>query len=328
MSVENSDGDDTSHSSEQLSTAEGSDSQEGLGPREFLGYRILRERENQDDSPTSRSCFWKLCCLADRYLIEELDRDIGFPRHWYKYGEVGEPHSLNRDIINAPRARFWEGQELYSDRDIPATEFDITEGQKRDIVEAATQTVEKHGKKSANELKRYQYEKQAPNEFIETYSRLRVYLGVREIENREQQQGVLPEFDEYANKDEDYVEALLDRLLTTYPRERYENIYRLYLRWDDTMRMLIENDAPISDQKAFLELFVERLSEITLRFEHNHAIPAGRIEDWEEERQGKIETLNEDVEEVRQEYLSQRSQSGELEAVADLFDDEIIENLL
>lgn len=328
MSAESGEDGEIEDTPDQSLKPDNSEAEAQLGPVEFLCYRVLRERERQDRAPTSRSRFWKLCCLADRYLVDELDRDIGFPRHWYKYGEVGESHSINREILNAPQARFWEGQELYSDRKIPATEFDITEGEKRGIVEAVYQTVERHGTKSAEQLKRYQYEKQAPNEFIEAYSRLRVYLGAAEVANQEQEQRALPEFDEYAESEQDYVEGLLDRMLSTYPRERYDDVYRLYLRWDDTMRLLVENEAPVHDQKVFLEGFVEKLSEITLRFEHNHAIPEQRLEDWREKRQDKIKSLHDSIQDVRSEYLSETSRSGELTAVADVFDDIIVENLI
>lgn len=300
---------------------------EKLGPPEYLGYRVLRERERQDEKPTSRSRFWKLCCITDRYLNKELGTDAGFPRHWYKYGEVGEPHSVNRGILNAPKARFWKGQEIHSDREIPETAFDITEAERNDIFEAARTTIQRHGKKSAEELKRHQYEKQSPNDFIEAYSRLRGHLEVLDLEESNQQQEVLQGFEEF--EESNYLEIVLDEMLMHYPKERedYDDVYRLYLRWDDTMRMLLEEEASAHDMKVFLEFFVEQLSEITLRFQHEQNIPDEKLAAWREERDDKIRKLNEGVEETREDCLSGHGYSGELASISEIFDQQVLERV-
>ncbi|GCF13231.1 hypothetical protein Harman_11660 [Haloarcula mannanilytica] len=298
-----------------------------LGEKEYLGYWVLRIREETGGQPISRSVFWKLCCLTDRHLIREYSLDISFPRHWYKYGEVGEAHSLTRDFFKAPKARFWQGQEYHS-KEIPETAFEVDNERKTVIRQAALETVREYQDKSAQGLKEIQYNEFAPNDFIESYSKLREHLEKLDSiteDNDNTRQVDLHDFIE--NEERDHIEKLLDKMVTTYPREKYPDVYRLYLRWDDTMRMLVEQNRSIHEQKVFLELFVEKLSEITLRFEHNHAIPEERLESWQEARDDKIEQLNEGIEETRKECLSRREQSGELESIAHIYDEVIMEKI-
>lgn len=316
-SVETSDGPMTE---EDWSTLE-------LGRKEYLGYWVLKLREMHGGQPISRSVFWKLCCLADRHLLKETGLDIEFPRHWYKYGEVGEAHSLTRDFFNAPKARFWQGQEYHS-KEIPETAFTVENDERELIRHAAAETIREYGNKDAQELREIQYSEFAPNEFIRSYSRLRKHLESLEqveIDSETSRQRRLDDFDDSEGRN--YVEQLLDRMITTFPREQYEDVYRLYLRWDDTMRMLVEQDRPIHEQKVFLEFFVEKLSEITLRFEHNHAIPEDRLSDWYDRRAEIIRELDEGIEETRNECLSRREQSGELESVAEIYDETVIEDI-
>lgn len=296
-----------------------------LGPPEYLGYRILREREEQDGKPTSRSAFLKLCCIADRYLQDELGEDIEFPRHWYKYGEVGEPHSMGREFFNAPKARFWQGQEFFSNDEISEAMFEVSFEEKRCIRKAAKETVTEHGDKSAEELKRYQYERQAPNEFIQIYSHLRTFLEVSDSKDSEGSQTAIYDFDD--SNQLSYIESLLDNMIISFPRADYHAIYQIYLQWDDTMRMLVEQDRSTHEMKVFLELFVEKLSESTLRFEHNHAIPEERLNSWEEDRNTVLQELNEGIERTRTECLETREQSGELESISEIYDKVILEDI-
>jgi len=87
------------------------DSPEQFGPPEFLGWHLLVSLKNRSGDQISRSKFLKLCCIADRYLLEELDHDIGFPRYWYMYGELANQHEFSGRFYNAPSAIGYEGQQ-------------------------------------------------------------------------------------------------------------------------------------------------------------------------------------------------------------------------
>jgi len=293
-----------------------------FGPREYLGYRIIRERENQDDLPTSRSKFWKLCCIADRNLVEQKGLDIGFPRHWYKYGEVGDVPSLDTDFINQPSARHWQGQEILSDREIPITEFEVSTAEREVIDRTAKETVSAHGKKSAEELKSYQYTNHVDDPFIDAYTQLRAQFEAVDLD----QQHLITKWQDEPG---DPVEHYLDQMLVSYPEEReyYSDVFGAYLDWDDTFRLMYEEDYPASQLKSFLEFFVEKLSESTLRLVYNHGIPESRLADWEEERDDVIEELENGVEETRAELLDGREVPEVLKTVSDSFSGVIVEEM-
>jgi hypothetical protein len=286
-----------------------------LGASEYLGYLMLRNLYEVDNRPVSRSQFWKLCCIAARYLIEQDDLDIGFPRYWYKYGELAGTHDISRDFFNAPSARFWAGQEFHPDREIPDHEFDVESPVRDAIQRAVRRTVDRFGKSSVDEIKAYQYRKQAPNEFIEAYSRIRAQF---EAVNLNQQQLLVEHTRDGTNA---YFEEMLDEMLETFPRRRYGEVLDLYLRWDDTMRLMLDADADFQEVHEFLDFFIEKLSEIVLRFEHNANIPASRLESWEEEKPVSKEELENHIEDVRRTYLLATEQTGELEEVEQEYDD-------
>jgi len=285
-----------------------------LGESEYLGYLMLEHLYEVDNRPVSRSKFWKLCCIADRSLVEDEGLDIGFPRYWYKYGELAAVHDISREFFNAPSARFWSGQEFHLDREIPPHEFDVNPPVRETIQQVVKRTVDRFGKSSVDEIKAHQYRKQAPNDFIESYSRMRAQF---EAVNLNQQELLVEHTD--AGTD-GYFEQMLDEMLDTFPRRRYGDVLELYLRWDDTMRLMLEADADFTELHDFLDFFIEKLSEIVLRFEHNSNISASRLDAWEETRPVSKEELAEEISAVRREYLLATEPSGELEKVKHEYD--------
>lgn len=286
-----------------------------LAEPEFLGYLMLEYLYEVDNRPVSRSKFWKLCCIADRYLVEQEDLDIGFPRYWYKYGELTAAHDISRGFFNAPSARFWAGQEFHPDRKIPEHEFNVSPPVREAIERAVRVTVDRFGKSSVDEIKAYQYRKQAPNEFIEAYSRIRAQF---EAVNLNQQELLVEHTEDGTDA---YFEQMLDEMMETFPRRRYGEALDLYLRWDDTMRLMLEADADFQELHDVLDFFIEKLSEIVLRFEHNSNIPESRLETWEEQKPVSREELEDKITDTRQEYLLATESTGELEAIEDEYDD-------
>lgn len=292
-----------------------------FGAPEYLGYKMLEYLYEVDNRPVSRSKFWKLCCMADRRLMEQDNLDIGFPRYWYKYGEISAAHDMSREFFNAPSARFWAGQEFHLDREIPEHEFDVSPQVRETIKKHAKNIADRFGKSSVEEIKAYQYSRQAPNSFIEEYSRLRAQFEAVNL-NR---QALFAEYTEGGT--EGFFMEKLDKMLDTFPRSRYSDVLDLYLRWDDTIRLMIEANADFQDLHDFLDFFIERLSEITLRFEHNSNIPRSRLNTWSDEKPSAEEEMEKRIEEVRQEYLLKTEQSGELERIADEYDELVSRNL-
>lgn len=275
-----------------------------LGASEYLVYRVLVERREQDNHETGRTKFFKLACLTDRRLLEQEGLDVGFPRHWYKYGEVVEEHSIDSSVIFAPSANYQAGQAYYPANQVSEADFPLDEGIKNPIFKTANAVVQEHGKKNRKQLEKLQYREYASEEFIERYSDLRWHLSA-ESQTREGGQQSLDVFSDGPTR----TEQLLDEMFLTYPEDEYEELYEHYLTWDDTMRMLVEEGAHPGRQLAFLEFFIEKLSQITLRFEYRRNVPEERLEAWREERPDQIEELDIKLESVRQRLIEQRPTS-------------------
>lgn len=297
-----------------------------LGAPEYLVYRVLVDRDNQNNRETSRTRIHKLCCLADLRLREAYDRDIGLPRHWDLYGRVTEEHSINRNVIFAPNANTFGGQAYYPADQVGESDFDhLDESLRQDIFSAVRDTVKEHGHKTAEELQKFQYRNYAPNDFIRAYADLRWHLQALSLEQHEQRQSAFYDFEAEETKTD--VEELLDEMLVNFPKEEYEIIYEPYLIWDDTMRLMGEQEARPREQLDFLEFFIQKISKIVLRFVHRENVPDHRIERWEEERQEHLEELRSHVEQVREQLLKDRPLSGVLESVSESYNETVLEHI-
>mgnify|MGYP000415015123 CR=1 FL=1 len=286
-----------------------------LGASEYLVYRVLMERREQDDQETGRTKFFKLSCLTDRRLIEREGIDIGFPRHWYKYGEVVEEHSVDSSVLFAPSANHQEGRAYYPANQVGEADFSLDEYVKDSIFRTANAVVQEHGQKNRKQLEKLQYREYAHEEFIGRYGDLRWHLSA-ESQARE---GGLQSLDAFSDGPSQ-TERLLDEMFLAYPEDEYEDLYEYYLTWDDTIRMLVDADAHPGRQLEFLEFFIEKLSQITLRFKYRQNIPDERLQAWREERPDQIEELDAKLESVRQGLIDQRPTSEIFYELADSYD--------
>lgn len=294
-----------------------SDENGELGPQEYLGYKLIVKIKERSKRQISRSKFLKLNCIADRFLRDELDTDIELPRYWYKYGEILDEQSINSEFYHAPAARGYEGQQYLPSRDYDEDEFNGSEETKERIDEAVEWTALRFAKRNADEIKNYQYQVQAPKEFIRAYSELRERLDISNLEN----QTVLGNFQPGEEGNKELVIDLLDEMLLTYPTEEYDSIYDLYLRWDDTARLLVRGDPDFEALNDFLDEFIETLSKSELRFEHSDNVPEERIERWQEERDDVLDEFEKSLEDRRRTLLEGEETSGELEKVAEEYNE-------
>lgn len=298
--------------------------EDGLGPPEYLVYRVLVERYDQDDQETGRTRTHKLSCLTDRHLAEEYDRHIQLPTHWYMYGRTIDEASISTNISFTPAANYFDGQAYYPADQVSDSDFEhLDEGLKDDIFNAASEVVDRYGKKTAEELEQIQYQEYAPNDFIRAYGELRSYIGEALLSDTDQHL-----FDDYVPDSERTVfEAILDEMLVNFPKEEYE-LYETYLVWDDTMRLLYDQGASPRELHNFFESLIEVLSEAILRFQHRSHIPEGRLRRWQESREETLENFRNSVEEKRSTVLARDANSGnELEGVADAYNETIIQEL-
>lgn len=308
----------------------GSDSEdfeERLGPPEYLVYRVLSERYHQDNKETLRTKFHKLCCLADRKLQEEYNRDIGFPKYWYKYGRLGVEHTIDEWVKFAPNSNQREGSRAYYPADrVSESDFDhISEEVKSEIYEAVNEVVAEYGEMTGTELEQIQYENYAPNSFVSAYGKLRWHISLLKQREDPMDQASLHEF-----IDEPTIttfEDILNEMLVEFPKEDYEDVYEVYLTWDDTIRILFEKNAPINQIDIFLEKFIETLSETTLRFEDNQNVPEEVLQKWHSEAEGELEELKHDIERQREILLEEEGESEIEDNISESYNESMLEEI-
>ncbi len=299
-----------------------------FGEPEFLGWLLLKLLKEQSDDQISRSKFLKLCCIADRRLLETHEYDVGLPRYWYMYGELANEHEFSERFYNAPLAIGWDGQQ-YIPKDLHVDAFDVSEDGLELIPQAVQWTVREFGRKNVEEIKQHQYEEYAENEFIRKYSELRWLLSTIDLGRQER----LQNYGSGGESNEEYLKRQLDEMMSAYPEdeERYDDMKRLYLRWDDTVRLMVDQSVEYSRIAEFLDDFIRTLSKVVLRFAYNQNISDERLADWEEDAAEEKSKFATQLKEARTEHLRSRSRSTELDRVSDAYSQTVedqIEQLL
>jgi len=299
-----------------------------FGEPEFLGWLLLKLLKEQSDDQISRSKFLKLCCIADRRLLGSQEYDVGLPRYWYMYGELANEHEFSERFYNAPLAIGWDGQQ-YIPKDLHVDAFDVSEDGLELIPQAVQWTVREFGRKNVEEIKQHQYEEYAENEFIRKYSELRWLLSTIDLGRQER----LQNYGSGGESNEEYLKRQLDEMMSAYPEdeERYDDMKRLYLRWDDTVRLMVDQSVEYSRIAEFLDDFIRTLSKVVLRFAYNQNISDERLADWEEDAAEEKSKFATQLKEARAEHLRGRSRSTELDRVSDAYSqtvEEQIEQLL
>lgn len=295
-----------------------------LGAAEYLVYRVVSERHSRDNQETSRTRIHKLCCLVDRRLNDVYDRNIGLPKYWYKYGRTIDESLINRSVLFTPRANHFPGQAYYPADQISESDFDhLPEDLKDDIYQAVIEIIDEHGDKSAEKLQEYQYNNFAPNEFIRAYADLRWHLAYLSTMNEDQDT-----FDRFLDrKQKSRIEEMLDEMLAEFDEEEYQEIYSLYLDWDDTLRLMNELGRSPREMLDFLEMFVEAIAKIAIRFNDNSNISEGKFSEWEEEKSEVKTDLRNKIQRKRKEAIKQRDYQGSLEAISESYNEAIFEEL-
>jgi len=295
-----------------------------FGEPEFLGWLLLKQLKDQSDDQISRSKFLKLCCIADRRLADTHEYDVELPRYWYMYGELANEHEFSDRFYNAPLAIGWEGQQ-YIPKELPVDAFDVSEEGLELIPQAVRWTVNEFGRKNVEEIKRHQYEEHAENEFIRTYSELRWLLNTIDLGRQER----LPNYGSGGESNEEYLKRQLDEMMAAYPddEERYDAMKRLYFRWDDTVRLMVDQAVEYSRIAEFLDDFIRTLSKVVLRFAYNQNISDQRLADWEEDAAEEKSEFATHLKEVRSKHLRNRSRSTELDRVSDAYSQTIEEQI-
>jgi len=282
---------------------------------EYLGHQLLI-RLQEEKGHISRSFFFKAWCLADRYIESELDFETGLPRYWYMYGEIPDETTVSDEFYYS-NTTSW-GRKYQPIYNIDLSRFDISKEEKDILDQGVRWAISRFGKRNTDFVKSLQYTEHAPNEFIRTYSELRDYLEYTDLDN----QAPLQRFPEYESNQE-VVEHLLDEMMITYPKEDFEEMYKLYLRWDDTARILLNSGVPFSEFEDFLDRFIEALSKVVIQISFSEDMPPNRVDRWQDERDDAKEEFADWLTTQRNELLDGRESSGLLDDLAEPYDQSV-----
>lgn len=297
-----------------------------FGAAEYLGHQLLTHHQNQRGL-IPKTVFHKLWCISDRHLLNNYEVNVGLPRYWYKYGEMADEDLVNDDFMVGPSAP-WGGQAYKPVWELEADDFDVPDEERGLIDNTVRWTLDRFRGRDTRDLVSYQYITGSPNDFVRSYSELREHLQYSELDSQEVlTPHVRPNFDVDSNKE--LVEAYLNEMAVTYPEndEDFQKMQTLYLRWDDTARLVLESDGSFGDLETFLDMFVEALSKIVLKPKYNSNVSAEQIAKWKAESDDVVSEFKAYLDNYRAELLDDYEMSGVLESVADVYDETVISDL-
>jgi hypothetical protein len=248
----------------------------------YLVFQLLNrlEEEQYDWRSITSSQFSKLPCIADRYLLDELERDIQFPRYWYKYGEVGNREPLDNTYFLLGEAEEWGGIKVRPAK--TDTEFELDEELKSEIDEAIEFVVTNFSNVKIDEVKELQYKHFSPNKFIQTFENLRD--SIYDLADT----GESNELSENIQNDKDKLLKLLDNLEEQYPDETYSKMKDDFGDWKKIMEEKIKKE-DFGGAEAYLEEFWDVFSKVHLRMEHNNNPDPEQIKRWRLENKSELE---------------------------------------
>lgn len=298
-----------------------------LGAAEYLGHQLLTHHQERRGL-VPKTVFHKLWCISDRHLEKNYGVDSGLPRYWYKYGEMADEQSINGEFYVGPSAP-WGGQAYKPVWDLTPSDFDIPD-QVRGLIDRTVKwTLTRFANRKTRYLESYQYQTYSPNDFIRAYSDLRDHLQHMNLSTQEvlTSQSIRPDFD--AETNEDLVIAYLDEMVITYPETDadFADLHPLFLRWDDTARMFLEQTDGFEALDTFLDKFIETLSKAVLMLKYNNHIPDEQLAQWEGSAEEAISTFESDLDRQRLELLDNREMSGVLDGVADTYDETVLSEI-
>lgn len=274
---------------------------------DYLNYRVLTqlEKEQEDWRHVTSGQFSKLPCIADRYLKEEYDTNIRFPRYWYQFGEVGNRYPIDSRLYIVEE-KDW-GKAIRPIRN--AIDFDIPESLRGAIDKVVDWVVEEFANCEIEEVKSYQYDQFAPNEFIRRFEDLRqdIYDVAETIEI---------DSDSLDDEDELRVDlhSQLEGIVVEYEDDLYEEMRHDFLKWEDTMHILI-SEGDFWRLEANFEEFWSVFSKVHLRMEHNNNPIQDQLDSWKAENEQILDKYRQGLCELRGDVLDDREPTGSIEPI-------------
>lgn len=285
--------------------------------RDFLCYQLLDQLDDaqNDGRSITRTQFLKIVPIADRILSNEYDLEVGVPRYWYMYGEILNEEPLNGGYYTTTDAP-WGGKAVELAPGITSDTFDVANDVQRDIYEVARRLASTFSNEKTDELKEHQYQEYAPTDFITAFDNFRSFIS-----DTDQQNTTLDNFRSQESSYSRVTEAkeLLDDVFVAYPEDMYDEMYDVFLEWEDTTRLLLEQQSSFSDIESLLSDFWETFSKVELRLCHEQNTPREQKMSWVEEREDVKHEFRDRLIEIREQALAERESSSVLESVADSY---------
>jgi hypothetical protein len=111
-------------------------------------------------------------------------------------------------------------------------------------------------------------------------------------------------------------------MIATYPNEKYDHMYSLFLEWESLTRQFIYNEM-FSQLDNFTSEFWNTFSRVELRIHHNENISPLKIRRWKNEREEHIESFEQEIEDKQHVLLENREPSDELDSVSEAYSQSI-----
>ncbi len=118
-------------------------------------------------------------------------------------------------------------------------------------------------------------------------------------------------------------------MVESYPVQEYEEMYDLFLRWEDTVRMMLDSSPDYGEIEEFLDQFIETLSKVVLRFEHSQGISEERREKWQSQAETQKADFERLLRERRKSILQQEGNRAfpNLQSVSESFSQTVRDDL-
>lgn len=274
---------------------------------DYLCHHLLINLKNRQNSDISKTTFYKLVCVTDRVLRNNFDTDIELPCYWYRYGEIVDSNQLNSAVVNIESAE-WDGERAEPTRAVAEHEFDVSDHLREVISRATRQVAGMFGERNSEAIRSYQYHQYAPTEFIRIFDQYRDSISEP---NR-----TLDEF--YTQEDnqsrKDRISILLDDMVSAYPKDQYDEMYDVFLRWEDTSQLLLEENR-FSDLRSLSESFWATFCKVEARLHHKRGISAEKTAQWIRSRDDIKNEFEKELSSQREELLAKRDTSPLFNAV-------------
>lgn len=284
-----------------------------FGPSAYLCYQLLdqMDRASGGNKIVYETEFNKLCYLAYKELEEEgYEDEVNLPMRWYQFGMElwGQPEAFGVVYEGDNRGTRVRPQELSEKA------FNIRDELQGVIYKVARQLAGKYKHTyGTDQIVDDSYNDYAPTEFIQSFHEFRSVF--------EKLEGGQASLTSYANGETpgnhiSTVRPYMEGLVETYPRNKYDEAYTLFRRWDSVTRQLAKN-GNLNAMEALASDFWEMFSRVELRIHHHIDIPSNDQADWILDRSRHMDAFEETLKEYRQIAIDGRDDTNHLDRVSE-----------